>query len=42
MRILRDYYLKISRTSNILYPQKEEKIKEIIRIARKKWDIKTT
>jgi len=39
IKILRDYYLKISRVSNMLFPQREEKIREIIRVARKKWDI---
>ena len=39
IKILRDYYLKISRVSQMLFPQREEKIREIIRVARRKWDV---
>gem|GEM_PF-6177419 len=39
IKILEDYYLKISMTSNILFPQREEKIREVLRVTRKRWDV---
>jgi len=36
---MKNYHLKISRTSSILFPQNEEKIEEIIRVVRRKWKV---
>lgn len=39
MKTIENYHLKISRTSNLLFPQNEEKIEEIIRVVRRKWKV---
>jgi len=37
--LLNNYYMKISRTTNMLFPQIEDKIEEIIRVSRRKWNV---